>query len=449
MTFKVIIVGGGPSGLVAAHGFHLAGIEFVLLERRDSIIDHSGASVVLAPASMRILSQFGLREKLEAAGAELHRVKSFTRKGYKFRDSTQVRLLKECLGCAQFIFHRPELVQILYDGLPPMAREKVLTGKKATKIEQNEHSVQVSCSDGSTFHGSIVIGADGIHSQAREELRQAMLRQGRQADCDEKQPYEAAYRLLWCTIPKPPSTRPGLGGETQDTNRTLAVMVGKKRAFFFLYEKLEAPTRERVDYSNEDIEKFAASFADYPVSETLLFKDVFDARAAIKANKVGMANIGEGIVKNFSNGRIVLVGDACHRFTPNAGLGLNSGIQDVVAICNGIRTAVKESSDGNPDRATLETLFSQYRDGRIASIKKDLRGSAVLTRLQAWANTWFYIMSRFLLVPDWFQRITIRYLAVPNMRLAPVFNYAPADEPYIGTTPWAHPVPTRAEKLRY
>lgn len=340
-------------------------------------------------------------------------------------------------------------MQILYDGLPPMAREKVLTGKKATKIEQNEHSVQVSCSDGSTFHGSIVIGADGIHSQAREELRQAMLRQGRQADCDEKQPYEAAYRLLWCTIPKPPSTRPGLGGETQDTNRTLAVMVGKKRAFFFLYEKLEAPTRERVDYSNEDIEKFAASFADYPVSETLLFKDVFDARAAIKANKVGMANIGEGIVKNFSNGRIVLVGDACHRFTPNAGLGLNSGIQDVVAICNGIRTAVKESSDGNPDRATLETLFSQYRDGRIASIKKDLRGSAVLTRLQAWANTWFYIMSRFLLVPDWFQRITIRYLAVPNMRLAPVFNYAPADEPYIGTTPWAHPVPTRAEKLRY
>lgn len=95
MPFKVIIVGGGPSGLVAAHGLHLAGIDFVLLERRNSIIDHSGASVVLAPASMRILSQFGLREKLEAAGAELGHVKSFTREGYKFRDSTQVRLLKE------------------------------------------------------------------------------------------------------------------------------------------------------------------------------------------------------------------------------------------------------------------------------------------------------------------------------------------------------------------
>ncbi|KAL7940463.1 hypothetical protein V8C42DRAFT_337432 [Trichoderma barbatum] len=446
MTFKVIIVGGGPSGLVAAHGLHLAGIDFVLLERRDSIIDHSGASVVLAPASMRILSQFGLREKLEAAGAELQHVKSFTSTGYKFRDSTQVRLLKECLGCAQFIFHRPELVQILYDGLQPEAKEKILTRKKVTKIEQNEHSVRVSCSDGSTFDGSIVMGADGIHSRTREQLRQAMLHEGRQADCDEKQPYESAYRMLWCTIPRPLSTPPGLGGETQDTNRTLSFMFGNKWAWIFLYEKLEAPTRERVDYSNEDITKFADSFSNYPVSETLLFKDVFDTNKAIMAKKVGMANLGEGVLKNFSNGRIVLVGDACHRFTPNAGLGLNSGIQDVVAICNRICAAVKNCSDGNPNRATLGTIFNQYRDERLASIKKDFRGSAVLTRLQAWANTWFYIMSRFLLVPDWFQRFTIRYLAVPNMRLAPVFNYAPADEPYIGTTPWAHPVPTRIEK---
>jgi 2-polyprenyl-6-methoxyphenol hydroxylase-like FAD-dependent oxidoreductase len=95
MSFKVIIAGGGPAGLVAAHALHLAGIDFVVLERRDSVIDASGASVVLSPPSMRILSQFGLREKLEAAGAELEHVKSFTREGYKFRDSTQITLLKE------------------------------------------------------------------------------------------------------------------------------------------------------------------------------------------------------------------------------------------------------------------------------------------------------------------------------------------------------------------
>lgn len=97
MNTKVIVVGGGPVGLVAAHALHLAGIDFVLLERRASITDNTGASVVLGPPSLRILSQFGLREELEDAGAELGHAKSFTRDGYKFRDSTQIRLLKEWL----------------------------------------------------------------------------------------------------------------------------------------------------------------------------------------------------------------------------------------------------------------------------------------------------------------------------------------------------------------
>ncbi|KUL83808.1 hypothetical protein ZTR_06654 [Talaromyces verruculosus] len=435
MTFKVIVVGGGPTGLVAAHCLYLAGIDFEVLERRDTIVDLSGASVVLAPASLRILSQFGIREKVEAAGAELDHVKSFTRDGYKFRDSTQIRLLKECLGSAQLIFHRPELLQILYDSLPPKIQEKILTQKKVINIEQDEHTVCVTCEDGSTFNGSIVIGADGVYSRTRGQLREAMIRAGQQVDCDEEQPYESSYRMLWCTLPRPPSTAPGIGGETQDQNRTLQLMVGNEYAWVLLYEKLEVPTRERVIYSKEDIKRFAESFANYPVSETLLLKDIF------QSDKAGMTTLGEGVVKNFSHGRIVLVGDACHRFTPNAGLGLNNGILDVITLCNGIQAAVQSSSDGNPTLAALETTFNDYRDERLVFIKKDFRASALLTRLQAWANTWFYILARFIIVPDWFQRLTLRKVAVPNMRLAPVLKYAPRiKEPYVGTVAWANPI---------
>ncbi|KAI0187297.1 hypothetical protein EV127DRAFT_393552 [Xylaria flabelliformis] len=441
MGFKVIIVGGGPVGLVAAHALHLAGIDFTVLERRDSVVDPSGASVVLSPPSMRILSQFGLKEAVEEAGAELSHVKSFTREGYKFRDSTQVALLKECLGAAQVIYHRPELVKIMYEGLPPEAKKKVLTQKKVVKIDQDKETVLVSCADGSSYSGNIVIGADGVHSRTREQLRQAMIRAGQEAECDDLQPYEATYRMLWCTIDRPDSTPPGLGGETQDTNRTLALMVGKESAMIICYEKLEKPTRERVDYSEKDMAQFADAFADYPVSETLKFKDVYGNNTS-----AGMANLAEGIVKNFSQGRIVLVGDSCHRFTPNAGLGLNNGIQDVVAICNGLHETVKESKDGNPSQAAVDRLFSRYCVERIPFMKKDLRSSALLTRLQAWASTWFYICSRFLLVPDWFQRFTIRYVAVPTMRLAPVLKYASVDEPYVGTTAWAHPIGQKSEK---
>lgn len=337
------------------------------------------------------------------------------------------------LGSAQLIFYRPDLVQIIYEGLPPAAKDKILTRKQVTHIVENEDSATVTCADGSTFVGSVVIGADGVYSQTREQLRQAMLRQDPQADCDEEQPYESAYRMLWCAFPRPALSPPGDACETQDKDRSLGYLAGKKRGFIFLYEKLEKPTRERVVYSEKDIERFAASFFDYPISETLLFKDVFQ-------HKAGMANLGEGVVKNFSNNRIVLVGDACHRFTPNAALGLNNGIQDIVAVCNGIHAEFKNSEGRTPSRAALKTAFDFYHGQRLAPVKKDLRASALLTRLQAWENTWFYISARFLLVFDWFQRFTLRYVAVPNMRLAPVLNYVSADEPYVGTIAWAHPI---------
>ncbi|KAI0146864.1 hypothetical protein GGR57DRAFT_516698 [Xylariaceae sp. FL1272] len=404
MGFKVIVVGGGPVGLVAAHALHLAGIDFVLLERRDHVVDPSGASVVLSPPSMRILSQFGIQQEIEDAGAELGHVKSFTRHGYKFKDSTQVSLLKICLGAAQ-------------------AKDKILTRKKVTKIEQDEESATVHCADGSSFTGSMVIGADGVHSRTREQLRQAMS-------------YECEYRMLWCTFPRPASLHPGLGGETQDTDRTLAVMVGKASTMIICYEKLEKKTRERVHYTEKGMAQIAERFANYPVSETLLSKDVYSSREA------GMFDLHKRMVKNLFKGRVVLVGDSAHRFTPNAGLGLNNGIQDVVVVCNGIHEAIQDSKDGNPSRAALEKTFAAYRDTRHRFITKDLRGSALLTRLQAWASNFIYILSRFVLVPDWFQRLTIRYVAVPSMRLVPVLNYPSAikAEPYMGTIPWAHAI---------
>ena len=341
---------------------------------------------------------------------------------------------------ALVIFHRPELVKILFDGLAPEARAKIITRERVINIEQDEIGCSIDCENGTKYTGDVVIGADGVRSETRRQLRQAMLRAGKQPDCDEEQPYECSYRMLWCTFPRPTITPAGLGGETQDTDRTLAYMAGTRVSNILCYEKLPAPTKERKIYSRQEIEDFAQSFFDYPVTETMTFKELYNSKTA------GMANLEEGVVKNFSYKRIVLVGDAAHRFTPNAGLGFNNGIQDIVAVCNGIHAVVHGAQDGKISTSALENVFETFFDARIDIIKKDLRGSAVLTRLQAWANTWFYILSRFLLVSDWFQRYTIRTFAAPKMSLTPVFEYIPSEEPYFGSVPWVVPMPNKAHK---
>jgi 2-polyprenyl-6-methoxyphenol hydroxylase-like FAD-dependent oxidoreductase len=88
--FKVIIVGGGPVGLTAAHALHYAGIDFVVLEARDAVVLDQGASLVLSPPSLRVMHQFGLLERLTEVGAVMERNASFTRDGYCFSDSQTV-----------------------------------------------------------------------------------------------------------------------------------------------------------------------------------------------------------------------------------------------------------------------------------------------------------------------------------------------------------------------
>lgn len=60
----VIIVGGGPVGLTAALGLTRAGIDFILLEQRKTIIVEEGSDMTLLPMTMRALDQMNLLEPL-------------------------------------------------------------------------------------------------------------------------------------------------------------------------------------------------------------------------------------------------------------------------------------------------------------------------------------------------------------------------------------------------
>lgn len=94
-NFKVIIVGGGPVGLTTAHSLLLAGIDFVVLERRDSVIVDVGASLVLGPPSLRVMHQLGLLDTLLAVGGELKHNKAFTLDGAEFKDSTAIQCMRK------------------------------------------------------------------------------------------------------------------------------------------------------------------------------------------------------------------------------------------------------------------------------------------------------------------------------------------------------------------
>lgn len=63
---------------------------------------------------------------------------------------------------------RRQLVDILYQNLAD--KSKVYTSCDAVKVEYLEHGARVETQNKRVFTGSIVVGADGVHSRIRQEM---------------------------------------------------------------------------------------------------------------------------------------------------------------------------------------------------------------------------------------------------------------------------------------
>ena len=295
------------------------------------------------------------------------------------------------------------------------------------------------CADGSEYQGSIVIGADGVHSRTRRLMRELALRSEPGLEWDAETPYTASYRCLWCSFPRP--SEPGENFETQHSDRSVMYITGANRGWMFLYEKLPSPTSQRVDYSDKDIDACAARFAEFPINESLKVKDVFAQRTT-----AGMSNLEEGLVKHWCWGRIVLVGDACHKFTPNAGLGLNNGIQDVVFLCNELYRTFGPVD--NPKITAIADIFCKYQKARVEALQGDASRSAHMTRTHAWANPIYHIIGRLILKPIVVDRILLDHLGSKAIRKGLVLDYVECEEVLNGAVSWEHPMPSATGKVR-
>jgi len=66
-----------------------------------------------------------------------------------------------------YIIARPILYDLVYDKVP---KEKIHLNKRVLTILNEGAGARVSCADGSTFDGDIIVGADGAHSPVRQSL---------------------------------------------------------------------------------------------------------------------------------------------------------------------------------------------------------------------------------------------------------------------------------------
>jgi salicylate hydroxylase len=162
---RVIIIGAGIGGLVAALTLRRAGIEVQLFEQ-SAALREIGAGIQITPNASRILARLGLANSMREYGVRPLAVQ--IRRWDDGRILTRQLLGDECertFGAPYYHFHRAELLDLLAAALPA---HLIHLDHRCVDLEQFSERVEVRFHNGATADADLVVGADGIHSTVRE-----------------------------------------------------------------------------------------------------------------------------------------------------------------------------------------------------------------------------------------------------------------------------------------
>jgi 5-methylphenazine-1-carboxylate 1-monooxygenase len=169
----VLIAGGGIAGLSLALTCQQIGVPFRVFEASREL-KPLGVGINLQPNAVRELFELGLEKRLPGIGVATREYGMFTKHGLEIW--TEPRGLLAGYRWPQYSVHRGKLQMLLYDTLVERAGlECVETGWKATGFENTGDGVvlQLQSIDGEprSVNGSLLIGADGIHSAIRAQMQ--------------------------------------------------------------------------------------------------------------------------------------------------------------------------------------------------------------------------------------------------------------------------------------
>ncbi|KAF4467207.1 hypothetical protein FALBO_5936 [Fusarium albosuccineum] len=431
-NFKAIIIGAGPNGLLAALTLQKAGVDFIILEKRKVADLNWGSSVCVWPHSVRVLDQLGLLKEAKQLYMPIKRKCNLRRDGSVISWSRMIEDIKDFHGHDWMLFERGNLVNMLMKHLSDKSTQLMLD-KTVTDINSGPDSVQVTCSDGSSYSGSILIGADGINSTARSFIDGADTDSADEKDSYAKDTFLTTfYGVYGHGGALSPTLEDRAVYETHsDGFSTQLIVASPEKHYFLIYQKLPTPTRKAHWLASEKAEELATQNADTYLAPGVTYKQVWEGKSWTH-----MAPLEEGVTKTWFKDRVVLLGDSAHKMTPNLGFSLNTGWQSAVTLTNLLRALLAEKP--NPTNNDLTELFTKYDNLRRGIVKKDLELSATATRVQAWDTLPWKVIDQYILPYVGGDRALLKYLCSPLVKKSITLDFLPEHNFTQGKIRWVN-----------
>lgn len=351
---RVAIVGAGIGGLALAIALRRHGVEADVYEQATRL-GEIGAAVALSANATRLLERLGLGADLAAVateptelvfrdGRDGHRVAAHpVRHGGWYRD--------RC-GAPFYGVHRKELQRILGTA---WAGGALHLGRRLTGVTDGDGPLVLHFAGGPTAEADVLVGADGVRSAVRELLTGAD---------DTVYSGASGFRGVVPTdrlpsLPDPEAIQYWMG----DGAHLLHYAIGSGDVNFLAV--VEGPARWpdpdgwRVECPPDEAVRAFEGW--HPA----VLEMIADAAPTERWGLFGVRSLDR-----WSDGRVVLLGDAAHGMVPHQGQGANQTLEDAVCLA-----ALLAAPGPLPDR------LAEYQRARRGRTRRVQHLSRVTNRL--------------------------------------------------------------------
>lgn len=355
-TCKVAILGAGPVGLTIANYLGQAGVEVLVIEKLDQLIDYPRA-IGIDDEALRTIQSVGLIDEVLPHTTPYHAMRFLTPKGRCFAD---IQPMTDEFGWSRRnAFIQPQVDAVLYRGLSRFNNVKVLFSRDVQEFEQDSAGVTLvaDAPEGKkeTIRADYLIACDGGNSYVRRHLGISF---------DGK---TAPNQWIVVDIANDPLATPNiyLCADPERPYVSAALPHGIRRFEFMV---MPGETEEQLNQP-ENMRKLLEKVIPNADNVDLIRSRVYTHNARLAGQ--------------FRKGRVVLAGDAAHIMPVWQGQGYNSGMRDAFNLAWKVALVVQ----GKAGEELLDTYEMERRDHAKAMIDLSVLAGHVLAPPKRWQAT--------------------------------------------------------------